>query len=121
MKDFKYNYNNQSGMFRNKILLLRRSTVTDELLQEIETTEDFGYYWAMVKTNRNQHVINDGQDQTQYNKRYVIKYTKRLDDFINADHTNFEIVDGGITYDVLEAINDNDLNSTITVYVRGRA
>lgn len=121
MKDYKYNYNNQTGMFRNKIQLLKTIQTVDDLHQDIESVEDFGFYWAMVKTNRARHLLEDGQDQTQYLKRYVIKYTKRLNDFLNSDHTNFKVLDKGIEYEVLEAVNDNDLNTTVTIYVRGYA
>jgi len=50
MKQFKYNDNNHSGLYRHRILIRKRTLTTDELLQEIETFEDYGRYWTMIKT-----------------------------------------------------------------------
>ena len=120
MKPNKYNYNNQSGMYRNKIMLRQRFIELDEMMQEIETYNDYGTFWAMVKTSNSREQIEGGQESTEIQKRYVIKYSKRLDEFINAEKTTFEIIHNGITFDVKEAINDNDLNETVTIYVEGR-
>lgn len=120
MKKNNYNYNNQTGMYREKILLRQRTVAQDELMQDIESFEDWGSYWAMVKTSQNGEVMSAAQEQMKIQKRYVVKYSKSLDGFINAEKTSFEIIHKGITYDVKEAINDNDLNQTITIYVEGR-
>lgn len=120
MKKNNYNYNNQTGMYREKILLRQRTVAQDELMQDIEDFEDWGSYWAMVKTSQNSEVMGAAQEQTKIQKRYIVKYTKSLDGFIYAEKTSFEIIHKGITYDVKEAINDNDLNQTITIYVEGR-
>lgn len=119
MRDDKYNYNSQTGMFREKILLRRRTVIQDELLQDIETYEDWGSYFAMVKTLTNRERIEVGQEQLMYTKRYVIKYAKSLDKFIESDQASFEIVHKGITCEVKEAVNDNDLNKTITILAFG--
>ena len=120
LKPNKYNYNNQTGMYRNKIMLRQRVTELDELLQEIETYIDYGTFWAMVKTSNSREQIDAGQESTEIQKRYVLKYSKQLDEFINAEKTTFEVIHNGITFDVKEAINDNDLNETVTIYVEGR-
>lgn len=120
LKPNKYNYNNQTGMYRNKILLRQRVVIQDELMQDIETYVDYGTIWAMVKTSNSREQLEGGQESTEIQKRYVVKYSKRLDDFINAEKTTFEIIHNGITLDVKEAINDNDLNETVTFYVEGR-
>ena len=115
-----YNYNSQTGMYREKINLTRRTVTTDALLQPIETFQDFGSYWAMVKTFNNQEQLQNGTEQLRIRKRFVIKYAKSLQDFIDADHTTFELNHKNVTYDVKEAVNDNELNKTITIYVEGR-
>lgn len=120
MKPNKYNYNNQTGMYRNKILLRQRVIIQDDLLQDIEDYEDYGTFWAMVKTSKNGEIVENGQEQTKVQKRYVLKYSTRLSDFINAEKTSFEIVHNGVIFDVKEAFDDNDLHETITVYVEGR-
>lgn len=120
MKPNKYNYNNQTGMYRNKILLRQRVTELDDLMQEIETFVDYGTFWAMVKTSKNGELVENGQEQLRVQKRYVLKYSTRLADFINAEKTSFEIIHNGVIFDVKEAFDDNDLHETITVYVEGR-
>ena len=120
MKPNRYNYNNQSGMYRNKIMLRQRVVIQDELFQDIETYIDYGTFWAMVKTSNSREQIEGGQESTEIQKRYVIKYSKRLDEFINAEKTTFEVIHNGVTFDVKEAINDNDLSETVTIYVEGR-
>ena len=120
MKPNKYNYNNQTGMYRHKILLRQRVVIVDDLLQEIESFQDYGSYWAMVKTARSNEVFSARQEQMEVQKRYVVKYSKSLEAFINAEKTSFEIVHNGVTYDVKEAINDNDMDETITIFVEGR-
>lgn len=120
MRKNNYNYNNQTGMYRNKILLRQRVVTQDELLQDIEDYVDWGRPWAMIKTSKNSEAIENGQEQTKVQKRYVIRYSKELQSFIDAEKTSFELVHNGIVYDVKEAIDDNDLHDTITIYCEGR-
>lgn len=120
MKQFKYNENNHSGLYRHRILIRKRTLTTDELLQEIETFEDYGRYWAMIKTLKGSELMEAGREQTKVEKRFVVKYAKSLDGFINDEHTTFEVVQNGISYDVKSAINDDDMNATVTIVAEGR-
>lgn len=120
MKPNRYNYNSQTGMYRHKILIRQRVITQDELLQEIEDYIEWGNYWAMVKTSKNKDSFSAGQESTEYSKRFVVKYSASLQGFIDSEHTSFEIVQNGITYDVKEAIDDNDLHNTITIYCEVR-
>lgn len=121
MKQFKYNENNHSGLYRHRILIRKRTLTTDELLQEIETFEDYGSYWAMIKTLKGSEIIGAAREQTKVEKRYVVKYAKSLDEFINDEHTTFEVVQKGVVYDVKSALNDDDMNNTVTIIVKGRS
>ena len=120
MKPSKYNYNSQTGMFRHKILLRRTVRSLDELLQEIETSEDFGTYWAMIKTHKGSEILNAAQEQTKIQTRFVVKYSRMLESFIQSDKTTFEIIYKGVSYNVIEAINDNEMNETVTIVGEGR-
>ena len=115
MKANKYNYNTQTGMYRNRILIRRRVLRVDELLQQIETFEDYGNFWAMIKTLKANEFIGSGNEETDNRKRFVIKYSKTLDEFIRSDVSTFEIVYKGNTYDVKGCVNDNELNETVTI------
>ncbi|MFJ7888403.1 phage head closure protein [Lysinibacillus xylanilyticus] len=121
MKQFKYNENNHSGLYRHRISIRKSILTKDELLQEIETFEDYGRYWAMIKTLKGSEIIGAGREQTKFEKRFVVKYTKSLDEFINTEQTSFVIVQKGIVYDVKSAINDDDMNVTVTIVVEGRS
>lgn len=120
MKPNKYNYNNQSGMYRHKILIRKRIITTDDLMQEIDDYEDYGSYWAMVKTLKGNELMAASQEQFKKTTRFVIKYSKSLDEFITAEKTSFEIKHKGVTYDVKDAINDDELNETVTILAEGR-
>ena len=120
MKPNKYNYNNQTGMYREKILIRQRIVTQDDLLQDKDDYDDYGTFWAMVKTSDNNEEVSNGSEKLVVKKRYVLKYSKRLEDFINAEKTSFEIVHKGVIFDVKKAIDDNDLHETITVFVEGR-
>ena len=119
MKDNKYNYNNQTGMFRNLISINKLEIVQDEIMQDIEVASLYGRYWAMIKTNRAVDRFQSDEQTTEETIRFVIKYAKSLDEFINSDKTRFKISHKGNEYEVVEAINDNELNQTITILVRG--
>lgn len=121
MKQFRYNENNHSGKYRHRILIRKRTLTTDELMQEIETFEDYGRYWAMIKTLKGSEIMDAGREQTKVEKRYVLKYAKSLDEFINSEHTSFEVVQNGVIYDVKSALNDDDMNITVTIVVEGRS
>lgn len=121
MKQFKYNENNHSGLYRHRILIRKRTLTKDELKQEIETFEDYGRYWAMIKTLKGSEIMSARREQTKVEKRYVLKYAKSLDEFIDDEHTTFELVQNGIAYDVKSAINDDDMNITVTIVVEGRS
>lgn len=121
MKDFKYNYNNQTGMYRERIKIMQCSTTVDDIGQEIESYVDRGSYWSMVKTFSNREELRNGSEKFAIDKRFVIKYNKGLDDFVDSEQNTFEVIHKGITYKVKEAINDNDLNETITIRLLGHA
>ncbi|MCK1987161.1 MULTISPECIES: phage head closure protein [Lysinibacillus] len=121
MKQFKYNENNHSGLYRHRISICKRILTKDALLQEIETFEDYGRYWAMIKTLKGSEIMGAGREQTKVEKRFVIKYAKSLDEFINTENTSFVIVQNEIVYDVKSAINDDDMNITITIVAEGRS
>lgn len=115
MKDNKYNYNNQTGMYRNKILIQKQIIEIDARKQQTSKFVDYGYYFAMKKTQRADEIVVADTEKTNVVDRFVIKYSRRLDDLINDQGTSIRIVHKSLTYDVISAINDNGLNETITL------
>lgn len=92
----------------------------DELLQEIESYSDYGKYWSMIKTIKGSEYISAAQEQFEKNVRFVIRYSKSLDVLIDTEKTSFEIVYKGVTYDVKDAVNDDEMNNTVTLVAEGR-
>ena len=119
MKDYKYNYNNQSGMYRERIEIQQLITTLDETLQEKEEYVSLGKFWAMTKTFTNREILREGSEKFENDRRFVIKYNKSLDEFIYSQTNTFIVIHKNITYNVREAINDNDLNQTITIRLNG--
>jgi len=120
LKPFKYNPNDNSGTYRHKILIRQRTLIVDDLLQEIETYTDYGNYWAMIKTVKGSEYINAAQEQFEKTVRFIIRYSKSLDALIATEKTSFEIVYKGVTYDVKDAVNDDEMNNTVTIIAEGR-
>lgn len=103
-------------MYRNKILIDRTIITQGPLKQDIESNERYGSYWGMVKTSRDFNRFQNDVEATEKQRRFVIKYAKSLDEFLDSEKTQFTLVHRGIRYEVKEAINDNDLNDTVTIY-----
>ena len=107
-------------MYRHKIFLRQTIRTVDELLQEIEIKVDHGSFWAMIKTLKGQEIIGAAQEQLKVQSRFIVKYSKSLETFIQSDKTSFEILYKNVIYDVTEVLNDNELNETITIVGEGR-
>lgn len=115
MKPLKYNYNNQTGMYRNKILIQKQITETDSRKQQTSRFVPFGNFFAMLKTQKGDEVLASDSETTSIVDRFVIKYSKSLDELINEQGTLIRIVYKERVYDVISAINDNGLNEQITL------
>ena len=120
MKAFKYNPNDNSGTYRHKILIRQRTIIVDDLLQEIESYQDYGKYFAMIKTVKGNEYIGAAQEQFEKTVRFVVRYSKSLDAFITAEKTSFEINYKGVVYDAKSAVNDDEMNNTVTIIAEGR-
>ena len=115
MKTLKYSYNNQSGMFRHKILVQKQVIEIDARKQQTSRFVDFGFYYAMKKTQKADEVLSADREQTSIVDRFVIKYSKRLNELIEEQGTQIRVLHGSLIYDVVSAINDNGMNETITL------
>lgn len=114
MKPNKYNYNNQTGMYRNKVLIQKRIIQEDDRKQQTSTFVDFGFYFSMKKTQKFDEIESASNEKMYVLDRFVIKYSKHLNDLIESEGTSIRIVHGNLNYDVISAVNDNGLNETIT-------
>lgn len=103
------------GQFNRKITLKKRSIAEDALGQEIESFSDFGTFWAMVKTTRSSEAINIGNLQSLKVTRFILRYSRSLNELIESDGTHFTLVYKGLEYDVKSVINDDEANKTVTI------
>lgn len=119
MQPFKYNPNNNTGSYRHRIAIHKRTITVDELQQEHESFEEVTKLWAMIKTLKGEEVMN-GDTSTVNTSRFVVRYSKFLYDLFDAEQTSLEIHYRGVIYDIKEAINDNEMNITYTIVAEGR-
>lgn len=120
MLENRYNRNTQTGMYRNRILIRRRVLTQDDLLQEIETFEDYGRYWARIITVRGSEYLAAAQEKQNNTSRFIIKYSTTLEELIQSDKTSFEIEYKNNIYDVKDVYNDNELDLTVTIVAETR-
>ena len=106
--------------FKHRIELFQRTTIIDELLQETETYESWGKLWADIKTIKGTEYIAAAQEKQNKTVRFVVRYSKPLERLLQADKTSFEIVYKSVTYDVKDAMNDDEMNKTVTIIAEGR-
>jgi len=116
----RYNHNTQTGMYRNRILIRRRVLTQDDLLQEIETFEDYGRYWARIITVHGREYFAAAQEKQNNTSRFIIKYSTTLEQLIQSDKTSFEIEYKNNVYDVKDVYNDNELDLTVTIVAEAR-
>lgn len=107
------------GDFNKKITLQKRTIEQDELFQDIETFENFGTFWANVKTTRSSEAVTSGNLESLKETRFILRYSKKLNNLLESDKTHFSLVYKGATYDVKSAINDNEENVTVTIVAEG--
>ena len=108
------------GQFNKKITLKKRSIVTDELSQEIEEFAEYGTFWAMVKTTRSSEAVSSGNLQSLKVTRFVLRYSRSLNELIESDGTHFTLVYKGLEYDVTSVINDDEADKTVTIIAESK-
>jgi len=106
--------------FNTKISLQQRDITVDEIGQEIIEYIEFGTFWASAKTTRSSEAINSGNLESLKQIRFILRYSKKLNELITLDKTHFSLIHKGIQYDVLSVINDDEKNKTVTIVAEGR-
>lgn len=121
MNQNKYNANFNSGTFRHRISIYKRTVKEDELGQEIEgQTEFICKCWSMIKTLKGQEIVN-GDTSMRNTSRFVVRYSKFLDELFKSDDvTLLEIHYRNVIYDIKSVINDDEMNKTFTIVAEGR-
>ena len=106
--------------FKRRIELQQRTITVDKLGNERKSFMSWGKLWSDIKTVRGQEYYGAAQEKQNNVMRFIVRHSKTLDAFLHAEKTSFEIIFEGITYDVVDAINDDNLNLTITIIAEGR-
>lgn len=121
MQPYKYNPSNHSGRFNKRITLWGPVVVQDEIGNEVESFEEIVTLWSMVKTTKGSEYFAAAQTNSVNTVRFVVRYSKSLEEIFNRETSKFEIEYKGIRYDVQGApINDDELNKTYTIIAEGR-
>ena len=103
------------GELNKKVILQQRQITQDEIGQDIETLVEYGTFWAAVKTTRSSEAVMSGNLNSLNEKRFILRYSKRLQTLIDSDKTHFTLVYKGAKYNVKSAINDDENNVTVTI------
>ena len=106
--------------FKHRIELFRRTLTVDEMMQEIEKYESWGKLWAAIKTIKGTEYIGAAQEKQNKTTRFIVRHSKSLEQFLHTEKTSFEIIYKGVTYDVKDAMNDDEMNITVTIIAEGR-
>lgn len=114
MKPFKYNPNNHSGMFRNRIDIIHTDITEDELGNQIEEEKVFKSAWAMIKTLKGNEYLKAAAVQATKNYRFVIHYTPGITN-------DMKVLFNGRKFDIIEPpTNDDEMDRTLTIIARER-
>ena len=115
MRPYKYNPNNHSGLFRNRISILQMVSGEDELGNQTGLEERlFTQAWAMIKTVKGSEYLSAAAVRGERIYRFIIHYAPG----ITNDMT---IAYEGRKFDIIEPpINDDEMDSTLTIIARER-
>lgn len=121
MNQNKYNPNFNSGTFRHKISIFKRTIIKDSYKREVEgPPELICKCWSMIKTLKGQEVVN-GDTSFKNTSRFIVRYSKFFDQLFKINEaTLLEIHYRGIVYDIKSVINDDEMNKTFTIIGEGR-
>lgn len=115
MKQNKYNPNFHSGLFRNRIEIMRVETTEDELGNQVEVEQIFRSAWAMIKTLKGSEYLKAAAVQATKIYRFVIHYTPGITN-------DMKVLYDGRTFDIIEPpTNDDEMDKTLTIIAKERA
>ncbi|MDN8590932.1 phage head closure protein [Paenibacillus sp. 11B] len=120
MRDNKYNANSHSGRFNKRITVMGPVIIKDDIGNESEAFSELRTLWSMVKTTKGSEFMAAAQNNTEHVTRFVVHYSKALDELFAEKKTRIEIRFKNVTYDVKSIINDDELNITFTIIAEGR-
>ncbi|MEF2965038.1 phage head closure protein [Paenibacillus sp. M1] len=121
MQDNKYNPNSHSGRFNKRITLYGPVVTQDEIGNEIETFGEICTLWSMVKTTKGTEYFAAAQTNSVNTVRFVVRYSKYLEEIFKKEKSKFEVEYKSVRYDVQGyPINDDELNKTFTIIAEGR-
>lgn len=108
------------SQFNKRITICRSVLTRMELSQKKETFEDVFRVWAMVKTLRGNEYIAAAQVKAENTTRFVVRYSRAIEELTDEQKTRFAIRYKEKMYDVKSIINDDEMNKTFTIITEGR-
>jgi len=116
----RYNSNSHSGRFNKRITIMGPIITKDDIGNEAEDFVELLKLWSMVKTTKGSEFTAAAQTNSEHITRFVVRYSKTIDELFAEKKTRIEIRYKNVTYDVKSIINDDELNATFTIITEGR-
>lgn len=99
------------SQFKNRITFQKLSGYEDALGQYIESWVDHVSVWCMVKTVQGREYFAAAASQSENTYRFVIRYRPGIDSSMRINYK-------GRIFNIESAINDDELNKTITLIAK---
>lgn len=120
VQDNKYNYNSHSGRFNKRVSIHGPIITSDEIGNQIKTFGEMCKVWAMVKTTKGSEYAAAAQTKSLTITRFVVRYSKSLDELFSLYKTKIEFHYKQAKYDVVSIFNDDEQNKTFTIIAESR-
>lgn len=113
MKPNKYDAKNNTGKYRNKIVLERFTEFTNENGYPSEDWEPFKSMWAKIKTVKGSETVLSSSEVNTDTYRFIVPYTSGID-------PKMRVVFKKRIFDIQSVLNDDEEKNTITIVAIAR-
>lgn len=113
MKPNKYNTNNHTGKYRNKIEIQEFAESVNENGYPVEDWVTKCFLWANIKTVKGSEFVSGASEFSAETYRFIVRYTNGL-------HAKMRIVFKGRIFDIQTILNDDEMLDTQTIIAIAR-
>lgn len=113
MKPNKYDANNNSGKYRNKLLLEHFVESVNENGYPVEEWKPFKSLWAKIKTIKGSETVLSASEVNTDTYRFIVPYTSGI-------NPKMRVVFKGRLFDIQSILNDDEEMNTITIVAVAR-
>lgn len=113
MKPNKYDRNNHTGKFRNKIIVEHYVEGVNENGYPVENWEPFKELWSNIKTVKGSETVTSSTEVNTDTYRFIVRYTEGL-------HPKMRVLFKGRVFDIQAVLNDDEMLDTQTIVAIAR-